>query len=107
MTDLDCQFFVFMYFHSGSQSLCHALLSGVEELRLLAIHSKENKGGDENEEEEVQKEERKKKRTRRRGGGYGWNEEVEGDGIVDESYLFMTAICFSATSSTAARERIL
>ena len=26
---------------------------------------------------------------------------------VDESYLFMTAICFSATSSTAARERIL
>ena len=51
MTDLDCQFFVFMYFHSGSQSLCHALLSGVEELRLLAIHSEEEKVEGEKEEE--------------------------------------------------------
>ena len=49
-----------MYFHSGSLSLCHALLCGVDELRLLAIHSKENQGGGENEEDKVQKEERKK-----------------------------------------------
>lgn len=39
-----------MYFHSGSQSLCHALLSGVEEFRLLAIHSEVEKVEDEKEE---------------------------------------------------------